>query len=211
MKLRLCFFSLLPTYILTTPVIWPPGASLTHTNVQKYPLSRPSITFLEPSCHEVHQTVNEEECETLHVRECNTAQQRQECVTSYKRISKDCQDSYDCKSCGNSYANEYKDLCRTVHETLCTTITATKFVRSCKNCAPQPVHKPVEKCASVPRKMCLTVPSSRCSDKCTRSLQRCRVEPVQRCHSVPVYPSCDTTPVKKCRKVPRDIIKRVCN
>merc|ERR1719500_2638855 len=103
-------YFLLPSFLLPSPVIWPPGAALGKLSTPSLPhqvpsthlpslhlpslyppyQARPSLTFLDTPCTTEHHTVYEEECDTVHVKECG-AQYRQECEHSYRSECEECE------------------------------------------------------------------------------------------------------------------------
>merc|ERR1711936_683639 len=88
-----------------------------------------------------------------------------------------------CSALPSLVTSQAEQVCEVSLEGVCTTILATKYVKSCevspygvRECAQYPVQKPVKKCAEVPQQTCIR---SRLKHKCRRVTQNvCR----QHCH-----------------------------
>merc|ERR1711936_79643 len=98
-----------------------------------------------------------------------------------------------CSALPSLVTSQAEQVCEVSLEGVCTTILATKYVKSCevspygvRECAQYPVQKPVKKCAEVPQQTCIR---SRLKHKCRRVTQNV-------CRKVSVY-----RPTEKCETV----------
>lgn len=213
MKLSLYTLSSCLSSCLSSPVLWPPGAQISsppalslsslsspplpHLVLQSHPLPplqspavhlpplsaeyqvpyRPSITFLDPpTCTQCQYQC--EQCQLCQLHQ--EAGQEVECEPVTRQL---------CSALPTFLTSQDK-VCDTVLETVCTTIIATKYVKSCssspyggRECSHYPVQKPVKKCAEVPKQTCLR----------SRLKHKCRTVTQNVCREVAVY-----KPTEKC-------------
>ena len=112
-----------PTPSSNIPTVSPSTSTQSLSN-HFYQFSRPSLTFLEPSCHTEYTTVYEEECVTVDVRECDgtyegATQYRQECAPSYRGV------------CEEEYQTSYEDECETSYQDSCEAHPHTTYKTQC--------------------------------------------------------------------------------